>query len=103
MGKRLENTPKSRVRSALRMLWLRSRERAKALKLAGNCCHKCGVKASKAQGREVKVEVHHLDGVVWDMMLKMVYDTLLIGPDRLRCLCEKCHDEEHNNENLHGL
>jgi hypothetical protein len=34
MGKKLPYTPRSKVRAALRQLWLRSRERAAALKAA---------------------------------------------------------------------
>ena len=90
-------TPRSRVRSSLRQLWLRSRERALALKLADRRCVLCGVKASVAKGREVKVEVHHLEGVGnWDAVLRAVYEELLVSPDKLQVLCVGCHAKKHD-------
>ncbi len=95
MGKKLPYTPRSKVRAALRQLWLRSRERAAALKREKYCCQLCGIKQSKAKGREVKVQVHHLDGIDWEWILDKVYEKLLCNPDRLEVLCKKCHDKEH--------
>jgi len=95
MGKKLLTTPRSRVRSALRALWLRSRERAAALKREGNKCECCGVKQSVAKGREVKLEVHHLDGIEWEMILEYIFRHLLVDPAGLQVLCKECHDEEH--------
>ena len=54
MGKKLPTTPRSRVRSALRKLWLSSRERSAALKREEYCCEVCSVKQSTAKGREQK-------------------------------------------------
>ena len=93
MGKKLMSTPRSRVRSALRQVWLRSRERAAAIKRESGCCQKCGMKQSRAKGHEVKIEVHHLDGVEWDLLVEEVYRRLLCSPDRLEVLCEGCHKE----------
>lgn len=94
--KRLPTTPRSKVRSALRQLWLRSRERAAALKAAGYCCEECGRKQSKAKGREFKVEVHHRDEILnWDALLEYVYRHLLCPSDRLEVLCEECHEKIH--------
>lgn len=96
MGKRLPHTPRSRVRSALRVLWLRSRERASALKQANYCCEECGAKQSKARGKVVKVEVHHMDEVInWDVLIDYVYRHLLCSPDRLEVLCKDCHRKLH--------
>jgi len=94
MGRRLSGTPRSRVRSALRQLWLRSRERAAALKRDGYCCQRCGVRQSKAAGREVAVTVHHLAGVNWDGLIDLVFERLLVHPDRLQTLCQDCHEKE---------
>jgi len=94
MGKRLPYTPRSRVRAALRKLFLRSRERAKCLKDAKYSCAYCGVKQSKAEGREVKVEVHHLNPIVWERMIDMVYETLLCDAKEMQCLCKACHKKE---------
>lgn len=94
MSRRLPTTPRSRVRAALRQLWLRSRERAAALKAAGYRCG-CGAKQSRRKGAEVYVEVHHIDGVNWDGLIDLVFERLLHGPDRLRVLCKECHRKEH--------
>jgi predicted HNH restriction endonuclease len=94
MGKRSPNTPKSRVKNAIRQVWLRSRERAAALKKTGYCCERCEVKQSKAKGREVKVQVHHVDGIDWDGVVDLVIERVLRGD--LEVLCEDCHGKEHN-------
>ena len=95
MPKKKPSTPRSRVRSALRMLFLRSRERNSALRREGNTCQHCHKKGSVAKGREVKIEVHHLDGVLnWDKLIDMVYEHLLCQPDRLMVMCKECHREE---------
>jgi predicted HNH restriction endonuclease len=86
-------TPKSQIRSALRRIFLRSRERAEVLKQAGYCCAKCGAKQSRAKGREVYVECHHQPGVDWAGLLELVRERLLAGP--MVVLCKDCHKEEH--------
>lgn len=76
-------------------MWLRSRERATILKEAGYCCNKCGIKQSKAKGKEVKVEVHHKDGILnWDEIYEAIRKNLLCDPDHLEVLCKECHNEE---------
>lgn len=96
MGKKLPYTPNSRIRAALRRLFLRSRERAAALKRDGYTC-KCGVKQSRAKGREVYVEVHHKKGCLnWDELFKVIREYLLCDPEFLETLCEKCHKEEED-------
>ncbi len=97
MGKKLPNTPRSKVRNALRQLFLRSRERAACIKAAQYTCAQCGAKQSKAKGREVAVEVHHIDGIVWDRLIDMVYETLLCSPDKMQCLCVDCHKGERES------
>lgn len=93
--KRLSNTPRSKIRAALRKLWLRCRERAQALKNAKYCCARCGVKQSKARGREVRVEVHHKHGINWEGMIDLIAERILQKPEDYEVLCEKCHDKEH--------
>jgi hypothetical protein len=95
MGKKLPYTPNSRIRACLRQLWLRSRERAKAMKNSKYCCVRCGVKQSTAKGREVKLVVHHRDGIDWDGLLELIRTRLLQTPDKLEPLCIPCHAKEH--------
>ena len=95
LGNRLPYTPTSKIRAMARQLWLRSRERAAALKAAGYRCQECGAKQSKAKGREVKLNVHHIDGIKgWEKVFAVIRAEILCPPDRLRVLCEACHLKE---------
>jgi len=99
MGKRLEYTPRSKIRAALRQLWLRSRERQAALKRDNYTCQVCNRKQSVAKGKEFKVQVHHLDGVAnWEKLIDLVYEHLLCSPDSLVTVCKECHGKEHKGE-----
>ena len=98
MGKKLSYTPNSQIRSALRKLWLRSRERRAAIVRTGNKCENCHVKASRAKGREVVIDVHHMRAPNWDRIFKVIRDELLVDPDELKPMCEVCHDEHHKLE-----
>lgn len=96
MGKRLPNTPRSRIRAALRNLWLRSRERHAALKAANYTCRRCGRKGSKAVGSEVLLNVHHVGGIaVWDEIIDLIAQRILAC--EYIVLCKECHDKEHHN------
>lgn len=89
-------TPRSQIKSALRRLWLRSRERQEALRLDKYTCRGCGAKQSRAAGREIYIEVHHQNMVEnWDKLIDMVYQSLLCHPDNLITLCQKCHEKSH--------
>ena len=95
MGKRLPYTPNSKIRSALRQLFLRSRERGQRIKEDKYTCQRCGVKQSRAKGKEVKVEVHHKEGVQnWEALFKAVRKYLLCSPDDMETLCKKCHSDD---------
>ena len=73
-------------------MWVRSYERAEALKRDGYCCQECGIKQSKKKGSEVKVHVHHKEGIdVWDDIIEMISDKILCDPDKLQTLCVDCH------------
>lgn len=98
MSKKLERTPQSRIRAALRQLWLRSRERAKALKRDGYSCQECGKKLSKAKGREVRVEVHHKKEIEWENIILFIYKYLLIDPEGLVTLCPDCHKKHTDKQ-----
>ena len=91
MGKKSPFTTNSQIRSALRRLFLRSRERATAIKRDNYTCS-CGKKQSKAKGREVYIECHHLDGVLnWSELFTAVRRYLLSSPETLETLCKECH------------
>lgn len=87
------------MRNVLRQLWLRSRERAEALKRTGYRCARCGAKQSKAKGKEQAIEVHHRAGIGnWNHVLDIVYEELLCDPGHLEVLCPECHEQEHQEK-----
>ena len=95
MGKKKQETPRSKVRSALRQLWLRSRERAAALKRDQYTCQRCGAKQSKAKGKEQDVQVHHRLGIGnWERVIDLIYSEILCHPDHLETVCPECHEKE---------
>jgi len=94
MGRKLLTTPRSRIRAMIRQTWLRSRERAKALKDAKYRCNRCDIKQSTAKGKEVKLNVHHVHGITdWDIIIDLIVEKILAV--ELEVLCVSCHDEEH--------
>lgn len=91
-------TPKSQIVHALRAMWLRSKERTEALKQSKYSCQRCGVKQSKAKGKEQKVQVHHKQGIGnWDTIVKFLRNELLVEHEFLEVLCPECHKEEHHD------
>lgn len=96
MGRRLPHTPRSVIKSALHRLWMRSRERSAALRATGYHCAACRAKQSAAKGREVRLDVHHLDGVEWDQIVELIRRHLLVDPERLLPLCHECHSAAHD-------
>ena len=93
MGKKSPYTPNSKIRASLRVMWMRSRERAAALKSTKYCCKECGVKQSMAKGREVKLQVHHDPPIDWTGIIQLIRDRLLDVPQYP--LCKPCHDKKH--------
>lgn len=100
MSKKLPTTPRSKVKSAIRQVWLRSRERAAALKRDGYACQYCGVKQSNAKGKEQFVEVHHVNGIDWDGVVDLIIERVLRPPEELRTVCPECHKSAHLEEQL---
>ena len=96
--KKKPNTPRSRIKVAIRLLWLRSRERAKALKDHDYKCADCGVKKSVAKGKEVKLEVHHDPAINWDGLIDLIFERILNVPQYP--LCKKCHKKKHKSETI---
>lgn len=94
MSTRFPYTPNSKIKAALRQLWLRSRERQSALKRDHYTCQGCKAKQSRAKGKEVYVEVHHREGVTnWQELYAAVRRFLLCPAEDLVTLCETCHKE----------
>jgi hypothetical protein len=93
--KRKAVTSKSRIKAVLHGLWLRSNERATALKRDGYTCQECGKKQSKTKGAEQKVQVHHLNGIEWDKIIEYIYRHILVDPKHLETICPDCHDKLH--------
>ena len=91
--KKLPVTPISQIKNILRLLWMRSRERAARLKMDSYTCQKCGAKQSRKKGEEVYVEVHHVSGIDWGGIAQLIRDRILQSPEKLVTLCKKCHEE----------
>ncbi len=93
---KLPHTPNSRIKSCLRQLFLRSRERAAVLKEANYTCS-CGEKQSRVKGKEVYVEVHHKNQITkWKRIYELIREELL-NKDDMEVLCKSCHEKEHKN------
>ena len=91
----MKRTPKSRIKGMLRQMFVKSSERAEALKRDKYTCQRCGVKASKAKGKEQKVVVHHVEGIaIWDVIIETIQNDILCDPDLLMTLCPDCHEKE---------
>ena len=95
----MEQTKKAIIVRQLRQLWLRSRERAEALKRAGYKCQSCGVKQSTAKGKEQKIQVHHKQGICnWDAVIELIRKEILCDVELLQVLCPECHNKEENTK-----
>jgi 5-methylcytosine-specific restriction endonuclease McrA len=101
LGRKLPTTPRSRVRSALRQVWLRSRERQAAIKRDRYTCQSCGRKRSVAKGLEFDVGVHHKQGIGnWEKVIDAVFEEILCDPKFLETLCQECHDDPTKNTRI---
>ena len=85
-------TSRAKIKGYLRQMWVRSYERRATTKRDNYCCQKCGIKQSKKKGSEVKINVHHKEGInAWDEIINLIEEHLLCDPDKLETLCEDCH------------
>ena len=64
-------------------------------------CERCEcdlyLTAKKGDGRE-KPHVHHINGVSWHEIYRLVKEQLLVDADKLLVVCKKCHKEIHREE-----
>ena len=93
MPKKLAHTPKSKITSPIRRIWLYSRERAAALKRDGKTCQCCG-----ATG---KLHVHHINPIgkkAWAEIEALIRKYVLVNPRFLTTLCKRCHKLAHKND-----
>ena len=92
-------TPRSRIKGMLRQIFLKSSERAAALKRDHYTCCDCGKKQSVKKDHVVKVQVHHKNNInVWDQLIDLIYKHLLCSVDDLETLCVECHNKKSNSE-----
>ena len=91
----MKRTKRNRIVSNLRKLWLWSSERSEAIKRDKYTCQRCGVKQSKAKGKEQKVQVHHKKGICnWNEIVLVIQKNLLCDSEHLETLCPECHKKE---------
>ena len=92
----MKKTPRSRVKGMLRQIFLRSSERAAALKRDGYCCVDCGIKQSKKKDHVVKVCVHHKNTIDahWQEIIDLIFKYVLCDVDELEVLCVDCHKDK---------
>lgn len=112
MAERVVKKPKkprtvdSRIASALRALWLRSAGRGAAIKRARvrrgvYGCERCGCDlylAGKKSPTRQRPCVHHIDGVSWQEIYRLIKEQLLVDADKLLVLCSGCHKAIHKEE-----
>jgi 5-methylcytosine-specific restriction endonuclease McrA len=83
-------TPRSRIVSTLRRLWMYSRERAERLRLDDKQCQYCG--------STEHLEVHHYEEIPWDVIIRFIYKYILVNPKDCVTLCRKCHKIETDRQ-----
>jgi 5-methylcytosine-specific restriction endonuclease McrA len=76
----------------LRQMFLKSCERNQCLQRDYYTCQLCKRKQTKKKGQELKVQVHHKQGIdAWNNIIDAIQEQLLCDPDELQTLCEDCH------------
>jgi 5-methylcytosine-specific restriction endonuclease McrA len=89
-------TPDGIIKSAMRLLFMRSREKGAAMRRDKNTCQQCGAKGSVAKGKEVKTECHHIIGtegrdINWQRIYEVIREELLCPPQEMITFCRPCH------------
>lgn len=70
------------------------------MKRDGYTCQECGAKQSKAKGREVAVECHHLNESRIDHITDLIQWYLLCDPADMLVLCKSCHKSETEKQRV---
>lgn len=90
-----DRTSDSVLKGNLRRIWTKSYEHAAALKRDCYTCQDCGVKKSKAKGKEQSVHVHHKRGNIdWQKIYDVLREELFCDVEHLETLCPDCHDKK---------
>ena len=92
--KNQRKTPRSRVKSSLRRLFLQSRERNYALKNAVDTCRMAGLKKDI---KKMKLEVHHKKPIDWERIFTAIYEELLCPPEELEVMTKEEHRKLTND------
>ena len=97
MGKKLPpwRTKRVVVYKALYKLWMYSNERKAALKAEGCQCEECNTTDN--------IHVHHRDGTSLKAVVDLIYEILLVHPDKLEVLCRDCHGNRHQSGPSRGI
>jgi 5-methylcytosine-specific restriction endonuclease McrA len=95
-SRKLPYTPASRIMSWIRRGWTQSREKHKVLKDAKYTCCQCGSKQSRAKGKEIYVEVHHVNKINREKIVEVIRKEMLDVPQIV--LCKDCHHIETEKE-----
>ena len=100
-------TSHAMIKAALRRyVWLRSPERSAALRSTHNHCEDCDSRFTRAKGKEVLPNVHHLqpiekqthNGITYADAIEVIRHILTPDPSRLAALCKGCHLARHEAE-----
>ena len=97
-------TSHAMIKAALRRyVWLRSPERRAALLANHNHCADCDSRFTRAKGKEVLPNVHHLqeveqrvyNGITYADAIDAIKHILTPDPSELAALCKVCHLARH--------
>ena len=86
MAKKQLRTPNTQIRSAIRQLFLRSRERRRCV-MGADCSECCGTE---------KPQAHHINPINWERIFRVIREEIL--NDDLEPLCKECHDKKTESE-----